>query len=499
MVGDGTSREAGVTRRLDCLTRRQQTIGRGRVNVQISKAVHGSRLTRRTRLLLQETPLAGANYLSMIPTMRFVAVVCACGLMIALSGGWPVLLPASIVLLSVLVVAAIAEWRVLSRARPEVVRVCDDKLSLGAPNPVRLRVRNPGFAGLSGAIRDEHPEGTDADRNVLPLSLPPRSERELLYHVNPPKRGNFEFGDTFVRLHGALGLVTRQIRFGTRRGVRVYPNMLDMRRYEIGLKRQRAIQPGQRLVRVRGRGTDFESLRDYTPDDEFRAIDWKATARRAKPIARQYQEEKSQNVVLMLDCGRTMGPVIDNLTRLDHAVNAAMMLAQVASLKGDKIGLMAFGDDIITFSPPRQGKSQFLRLLNLAYDLKDAEGDSNYTRAISYLTSRWTRRSLVVLFTDLVDPESSAPLMAQVASLARKHLCICVTMSDPAVVAAASGLVSDVDAAFTSAAARQAIQARNLARHHLAAAGAIVVDVEPQDFTPAVVNAYLDIKARARL
>jgi uncharacterized protein (DUF58 family) len=393
----------------------------------------------------------------------------------------------------------LAEWRALSGARIEVTRVCDDKLSLGTRNLIRLQVRNSGYLHVVGAIRDEHPEGTEADGNVMLLDLPGRSEREMIYHVSPLKRGNFEFGDTFVRLRGPIGLSMRQIRYPTRQTIRVYPNLLDMRRYEIGLKRQRAIQPGQRLVRVRGRGTDFESLRDYSPDDDFRSIDWKATARRAKPIARQYQEEKSQNVVILLDCGRVMGPVIDGLTRLDHAINAAMMLAQVASLKGDKIGMMAFGEEILTFSPPKQGKSQFLRLLGLAYDLKDAEGDSNYGRAISYLTARWTRRSLVILFTDFVDAESSAPLLAQVSNLARKHLCLCVAMSDPAVVGAAAGPASTAEDAFISAASRQAMQARKLAEARMAAVGAVVVDVQPGDFTPAVVNAYLDIKARARL
>lgn len=419
--------------------------------------------------------------------------------MIALSGHVPVLLPAGLALISLLVVVTLAEWRFLSQARLEVKRFCDDKLSLGADNPIRVRVRNPGYTHLYGAIRDEHPEGTAADSNVMALDLPPRSERDLLYHVNPPKRGNLDFGETFVRLRGPLGLSIRQMKFPTRQSVKVYPNLLDMRRYEIGLRRQRAIQPGQRLVRVRGRGTDFESLRNYSPDDDFRSLDWKATARRAKLISRQYQEEKSQNVILLLDCGRTMGPVIDGLTRLDHAINASMMLAQVASLKGDKIGLMAFGDDVITFSAPKQGKSQFLRLLGLTYDLKDAEGDSNYTRAISYLTSRWTRRSLVVLFTDISDPESSAPLLAQVSNLARKHLCMCVAMSDPAVVAAAAGASATSEDAFTSAAARQVLQARGLAEARMAGVGVIVVDVEPGNFTPAVVNAYLNAKGQARL
>lgn len=440
----------------------------------------------------------------MILTERFVILIVISALLIGFSGWFGPLMPLGVTLASLAVVMALGEWLRLMRVNIEVTRACDDKLSLGAENPIKLLIRNRTYFAIKGFVRDEYPEGFKAEGNIIPMNIAARSDWEAIYHVMPPKRGDYEFGDTYIRLHSPLGLVMRQMKFppekrSAKRQVKVYPNLLDMRRYEISLKRERATQPGQRLIRIRGRGTEFESLREYLPDDEFRAVDWKASAKRNKLVTRQYQEEKSQNVMIVLDCGRVMGPVIADLTRLDHSINSAMMLAHVAALKGDKVGMMAFGDDIITYSPPRAGKPQTLNLLRLAYNLEEAAGESNYYRAIPYLSKKWTRRSLVVFFTDIVDPESSKPLISQIMSLTRKHLCMCVTMTDPAVLAAARGKLEGVEDAFTTAAARQALQAKKRAMAQLAQAGAIVVDVPPDKFTPAIVDQYLDVKSRARL
>lgn len=435
----------------------------------------------------------------MVPTLRLAATVFVSGALMAASGRWQILLPASLLLLSMAAALAALECRWLREARLDVVRLCDEKLSLGAANLVRITLRNSSYRRLRGVVRDEYPEGFSADGGTASFDLPPRSERELAYRVTPARRGRYAFGDTFVRIYGPFGLAVRQIRYPAAAPVKVYPNLLDMRRYDIALRRERALPAGRRAARIRGNGTDFESLRDYTPDDDFRAVDWKATARRGRLTARQYQEEKSQNITLVLDCGRIMGPVVGGLTRLDHSINAAVMIAHAASIKGDRVGMMAFDDGIRAFLPPRPGRSQALRMLGLAYDLQDAEGDSDYARAASYLSSRCGRRGLVLLFTDLVDPESSAPLIGQIARMSRKHLCVCACISDPAVQEAATNPARSLEDAYTAAAARQVIQARKAAAAAAAAAGAIVVDVPPSGLTPAVVNAYLDIKARGAI
>lgn len=422
------------------------------------------------------------------------------GLLIAFSTLLQPLALAGVAVIALSIVLVLADWLRLSHSgKLEVTRIVDDKLSLGTANLITLHLRNPSYTQLSGFIRDEYPDGFSVEDNVMPVNMAGRSELDITYYVTPPRRGDYTFGDIYIRVFGPFGVAGRQIKYSREQHIKVYPNMLDMRRYEIGLKREKAVQPGQRVIRTAGRHTDFESLRDYVPDDEFRAIDWKASARRGKLVTRQYQDEKSQNVMLLLDCGRVMGPMIQGLTRLDHAINAAMMLAHVAALKGDRVGLMAFGEDILGYMPPRQGKSQTLNLLSLTYGLENASGDSNYYRAFPYLAKKWTRRSLVAIFTELTDPESSKPLISQVSSLTKKHLCMVVVMSDPAVITATKKTYENTDEVFEAVAAKQVLHGRRMAAAQLARAGAIVLDVPPESFTPAVVNQYLDIKSRARL
>lgn len=436
----------------------------------------------------------------MIPTDRFAALLILAGLMIGFSGWFAPLLPAGGAAAALAAVLAAWDWLRLARLdKPQISRLVDEKLSLGAENLVTLRVRNVSRSKLSGAIRDEYPEDFHAAGNVMAVSIAPRAEVDLAYHVTPPNRGDFQFGDVYLRIRGPLGIVVRQIKYPMATAAKVYPNILDLRRYEIGLRKERVMQPGQRTTRVHGRGTDFESLRDYVPDDEFRAVDWKASARKGKLIARQYQEEKSQNVMLLLDCGRTMGPVIDGLSRLDWSINAAMMLAHVAAIRGDKVGLMAFGEEILGFAPPKAGKGQTLNLLGLTYNLQSASGDSDYYRAFPFFARRWTRRSLVVVFTELTDPDASQPLISQISALTRKHLCMVVTMADPAIARAAHSDAKVPEDVFRAAAARQVVRSRRMAAAQLARLGAIVVDVPPSQFTPAVVNQYLKVKSIARL
>jgi uncharacterized protein (DUF58 family) len=436
----------------------------------------------------------------MILTVRFVILILVAAVLIGLSGRWAPLQLVGISLIAATVTCALFDWLQLRRVMLEVTRTCDDKLSLGTENLVRLSVRNSSYSGVRVAVRDEYPEEFAARGNVQSLRLLPRSEVDMVYYVTPSSRGDFTFGDVYMRVWGTLGLAIRQISFPMKRKVKVYPNLLEMRRYDICQRHTYAVQPGRRVVRFRGKGTDFESLREYVPDDDFRTIDWKASARRGKLITRQYQEEKSQNVMIVLDCGRVMGPIIAGLTRLDHSINAGMMLAYIAAIKGDKVGLTAFADDIIAYSPPRQGKSQTLNLLRLTYNLANASGDSNYYRAIPYLSRKWTRRSLIVFFTDLISPESSKPLISQIATLAKKHLCLCVAMSDPAIASSARGEnLEKPEDAFIAAAARQVLHDRQMAKAMLSRAGIIVLDVPPERFTSSVVEKYLEIKAHAKL
>jgi len=384
----------------------------------------------------------------------------------------------------------------LREAVIEVTRSFDERLSLGADNPVAIRIANRGAILANGMVRDEHPEGFSADGNVMPFRIEPGRECEIIYRVTPPRRGDFPFGDTYIRLMGALGFASRQMRFATAAPVKVYPNLLDIRSYDAGLRRHRPLEPGRRPARVRGRGTEFESLRDYLPDDELRDVDWKATARRGKLVTRLYEEERSRNVLIALDCGRVMGSIVDGLTRLDHAVNAAAMLAHAAASRGDRVGFLAFATGVSVFLPPRPGRQQSMAIVERTYALRETTNESDYARAVAYLTGRISRRSLIVFLTDFADPASSEPLAVRISTLARKHVCVCAGIHDP--VLTRNPVADCVDDAYRSAAARQASRARKEAAAALTASGAVVVDASPGELTRVVMEQYASAKSGGR-
>jgi len=317
--------------------------------------------------------------------------------------------------------------------------------------------------------------------------------------VRPLRRGDYQFGDLNLRWLGPLGLVVRQARTKAAGPVKVYPNLLDVRRYDLMLRRNRLQEIGLRHTRQFGEGTEFERLREYLPDDEFRRIDWKATARRNRPITVEYQTERSQNVIAVLDTGRMMQSPVAQIAKLDYVVNAVLLLAYVATGKGDKIGLMTFADEVTRFIGPRQGRGQFYRMLELLYAVEAEPVEPDYRRALSYLALKQRKRSLVVIFTDLSGGVSMQSLVSHVAVLARRSLPLVVTISDPDVHAAARQRPQDSLGVYQRAAAAQLLDDRQLTLDYLRRQGVLTLDVPANHLSIAVINRYLELKARTRL
>ena len=402
--------------------------------------------------------------------------------------------------MGVWVVVAVAD-SVLARraARFEVSREVDDKLSLGAENSVALHLRSRCSRALRLAVKDTPPLAFDTPSRLRHATLPPQGEASVRYLTTPRSRGDFGFGDVFVRGVGRLRLSTWQVRFATAAPVKVYPNLLQVRRYELLARADRLREMGFRTLRIRGEGTQFESLRDYVPDDEYRDIEWKATARKRKPITRQYEIERSQNVMLLLDAGRMMLGEVGGMTKLDYAVNAALMLAHVACRKDDAVGLVAFGRRVESFVPPRKGTAQVGRILEQLYSLQPALEEPDYRAAFALLSGRARKRALVVIFTDLVDADASQRLLAHVIALHPRHLPLLVTLRDTDLERMAARVPEDEEQAYQKAIAAQTLAARDAALAAVRTRGALVLDVAPGELTVQAVNEYLRLKAAGRL
>ncbi len=437
---------------------------------------------------------------SMIPTTRGVLILLLAAPIIALGTfqpglewiGWTYALLAAAL--------CVADWRLAGRVeRFEAARIHDTKLSLGVRNPITVSVRDRARRGTMLWVRDEAPEAFKIDTRVMQGRIPPQAAWQGVYHLQPLRRGDYKFGDIVLRWLGPLGLVMREGRVNAAGPVKVYPNLLDVRKYDLLLRRNRLQEIGLRATRMFGEGTEFERLREYLPDDEFRRINWKATARRHRPVTVQYQTERSQNVIAVLDTGRMMQTPVADIAKLDYAVNAVLFLSYVATGKGDRVGVMSFADDVGHYLAPRQGRGQFYRMLEVLYAVDAQQIEPNYRKALTYLAVKQRRRTLIIIFTDLSGGISMDSLVAQVSLLARSNLPLVVTISDPDVHAAATQRPGDSATAYQRATAAQLLDERQVVLDTLRKRGVLTLDVPANQLSMAVINRYLELKGRSML
>ena len=214
----------------------------------------------------------------------------------------------------------------------------------------------------------------------------------------------------------------RQHRYPLDAPVKVYPNLLEVRKYELLARRDQLFEIGLKNARRLGEGTEFERLRDYERDDDYRRINWPATARLHKPITTDYQPERSQSVIIMLDAGRLMTAPLGPLSKLDYAINTTLLLAYVAILRGDRVGLLTFADTVMGYWEPDKGRRQFLAILEALYKVQPQQVEADYMKAGAFLSAQRSKRSLVVLFTDIIDRRQADALVRGFGRLAPRHL-----------------------------------------------------------------------------
>jgi uncharacterized protein (DUF58 family) len=436
----------------------------------------------------------------MYPTLRGILLLLVAVPIIAAATWAPALLWVGGVYLVVVLALFAADWQLAGGARRfEVTRRHEARLSLGADNPITLTVHNRGGRPAAIWVRDEPPDVFQVEKRILDGTAPPHGNWRGLYHVRPLRRGDYRFGDLNLRWLAPFGLLVRQARTPAGEPVKVYPNLLDVRRYDLLLRRNRLQEMGLRHTRMFGEGTEFERLREYLPDDEFRRIEWKATARRHRPVTIEYQTERSQTVFAAVDVGRMMQSPVADIAKLDYVVNAVLLLGYVATGKGDKVGLMTFADDVGMFLSARQGRGQFYRMLEVLYRVEAQPVEPDYRRALNYLALKQRRRALVIIFTDLSGGLSMETLVGNVALLARRSLPLVVTISDPEVHAAAQQQPRDSSTVYQRAAAARLLDERRVALDNLRRQGVLTLDVPANQLSMGVINRYLELKGKTLL
>ena len=385
------------------------------------------------------------------------------------------------------------------RAGYRVRRVMPEPFSLGEPEEVTVIVENPAAAGLIGTVADHAPDMLRPTPRETGGRFDAGGILKVSYRTFSPRRGAYRFEDVDLRIWRPDGWWRRQIRLPQTDEAAVFPNVIAIRRIQLSLRRGLRAMAGLRRARPPGASTAFAGLREYVRGDDVRRVSWTATARRDRPVVVEVEAERGQQVIIALDCGRLMTAPAGDLDKHDHAVNAALMLAWVAQAFGDRVGMLTFDDRVTGFIKPERGPTQIRRITEALYAVKPESVEPDFGHAMTYLALRVGRRSMIVILTDVQDPEASRELVAHALRLAARHLVLVVAMSDPAVLSARDEPIENTNRAYEWAAAEEFVSSRRESFELLRRGGVLGLDVVAGRLSPALVERYLELKERALL
>jgi uncharacterized protein (DUF58 family) len=441
--------------------------------------------------------------LLMIPSRRVYGLLIlgiAIALILAIAFGQLVSIIATLVFDSVVLGLAVWDGQ---RVKPNAVKVTRyplQRLSIGRDNPVVLSVQS-GNQGVQIRLRDYYPLEFEVSTPTLDASLEANTTQELTYTIHPTMRGEFQWGDIQVRQLGAWGLAWHDWKIPASQTVAVYPDLLGLRSLSIRLTLENT--GTMRQARRLGMGTEFAELRDYGIGDDIRLIDWKATARRSRPLVRVLEPEREQTLIILLDRGRLMTAQVQGLKRFDWGLNATLSLALAGLNRGDKVGIGVFDREVTTWIAPERGQHQLSKLIERLTPIQPVLLEPDYIGAVTRLVNQQTRRALVVLITDIVDVTASAELLAALVRLTPRYLPFCVTLGDPQVdrLAHTPPILEKekqgaIAATYARSVALDLLAQRQVAFAQLKQKGVLVLDAPANQISEQLVDRYLQLKAR---
>ena len=427
-----------------------------------------------------------------LPTLRTVLLFAAAGIPTLFAVIWPAASLVALVLWAVLGFAFALDAQQLRAASVLGCRAVPEMMLAHTPNRLVLELQNAGRRRFTGRWLDALPDG---DRTGA-FALAPNERLEISFETAPP-RGDLELADVFLAIEGPWRLAARHLCVEARGRTRALP---DLREPGDALPLLRArLEPGLARLRRLGEGREFDALRPYRAGDDLRSVDWKASARRAELVAREYVPEKNQAVLLLVDCGRHFVARERDRSRFDHSLQAALRLGRSALEHGDAVGLLAFGGQLRSAIAPAKGRAHLRSLVEATYRLQPELEESDYAAAFDWVSRVTTRRALVCAFTDLVDEDASRILVARTAALRPKHLPVMVALLDGELAALEAEAPQDEEATYARAAAVRLLRARGEAMRRLRDAGVTVVDAPSEKVAGEAIAAYLRIKERGLL
>lgn len=392
-----------------------------------------------------------------------------------------------------LLVSTVADASQVKNNAIEVSRQEIGKLSVGRDNPIALKIISKTSKAIA-RIRDTYPAQFQVDQDTLEINLPANSVSEQTYIIRPNRRGEYEWGKIQIRQLGKWGLAWRNNQVAAAQKVSVYPDLIGLKELAVRLSIENS--GAMRQARRMGNGTEFAELREYRTGEDIRLIDWKATARRDRPVVRVLEPEQEQTLFILLDRGRLMTAQVGGLKRFDYGLNATLSLAMAGLRRGDKVGVAVFDREITTWIPPERGNHHLSKLVERLTPIQPVLLEPDYFGAVTKVITQQTRRALVVVITDLVDVTASGELLSAMMRLTPRYLPFCVTLNDPIVDHLAHSPTDNTKDTYARAVALDLLAQRQLAFAQLRQRGVLVLDAPCDRISEELVDRYLILKAR---
>jgi len=382
----------------------------------------------------------------------------------------------------------------------DIWRHPEDKLFFKAVNTVSFQVRNNHSLPFEVILKDELPDfHFQIAGNDMQKVIPPQSEVCFSYDTVPTKRGAFLFANIYIKYKSSMGLIYKYAKRPLACDFKVYPNLRDLSKYRLLIQKNMALENGKRIINIRGRGQEFESLREYAQGDDYRTINFPVSARAGKYVVNLYESEKNQPIFIMIDTGRPMSYLLRGYKKLDYAINAALILSDIVNQKGDASGLVVFGRKTDAFLKPGKGPAHRNNLMEALYHIEDTNETSGYYNVFREFVSRQKRRSVVFIFTDFETEVEQSDLVSQIGMLKVGHLPVVMLMKNESAIHMAENSSTQARGVYERFAAVEYLDNRRALIRALNKNGIVCVESDCETFAIDAVNRYLDIKARRGL
>ena len=375
-------------------------------------------------------------------------------------------------------------------------RSANEKLSNGDENKILIHIKNLYNFTVQLKIIDEIPHQFQIRNFLFETTLDAGNKKSIQYMLRPVKRGEYKFGALNVYVSGKIGLVARRYRFAQHQVIPVYPSYLQMRKYELLAISNRLTEVGVKKIRRVGHNQEFEQIKEYVQGDDIRTINWKATARRNTLMVNHYQDEKSQQVYCVVDKGRVMKMPFERMSLLDYAINASLVISNIAMNKDDKAGLITFNHQVETILPARRGPSQMQSILEVLYKQKTAYKESNFEKLYVTLKSKINHRSLIILYTNFESESGLQRQLPYLKAIASNHLLLVVLFKNTELQTLLDATTYSTEEVYLKTIAEKFDFDKRLIIKELRKYGVHAILTAPQTLTVDTINKYLEFKSR---